>query len=72
MILELIVGIQNKLYYNKEKFLYMTINNDSNSLEPKYPYCSCLPLYCLKNYEYLDEDLDNLEIADDINLPNKC
>ena len=50
----------------------MTINNDSNSLEPKYPYCSCLPLYCLKNYEYLDEDLDNLEIADDINLPNKC
>ena len=63
---------KNKLYYNKEKFLYMTINNDSNSLEPKYPYCSCLPLYCLKNYEYLDEDLDNLEIADDINLPNKC
>ena len=46
--------------------------NDSNTIEPIYPYCSCLPLYCLKNYEKLDEDLEKFEFSDKINLPNKC
>ena len=64
--------IRNKIYYNAEKYLYVTMNNDSNSIDPIYPYCSCLPLYCLKNYEDLDDDFDNLEFADEINLPNKC
>ena len=48
------------------------MSNDSNTIEPIYPYCSCLPLYCLKNYIDLDEDLDNIELSDKINLPNKC
>ena len=63
---------RNKIYFNEMKFLYVTMDNDSNTIDPIYPYCSCLPLYCLKNYEDLDEDLDNLEFADEINLPNKC
>ena len=50
----------------------MAINNDSNTIDPVYLYCSCLPLYCLKNFEDLDKDLNNLELADEINLPNKC
>ena len=63
---------KNKLYYNIENFLYMAINNDSNTIETIYPYCSCLPLYCLKNYEDLVDKFDNLNITDNINLPNKC
>ena len=31
-----------------------------------------MPLYCIKNYENLDENLDNLEFVNNINLPNKC
>ena len=46
--------------------------NDSDTIDPIYPYCSCLPLYCLKNYENLDSNLDNLEFASENNLPNKC
>ena len=63
---------RNQIHYNSEKFMYVTMDNDSNTIDPIYPYCSCLPLYCLKNYEDLSEDLDNLEFADEINLPNKC
>jgi len=63
---------RNKLYYSINNFLYITMSNDSNTIEPIYPYCSCLPLYCLKNYIDLDEDLDNIELSDKINLPNKC
>ena len=48
------------------------MDNDSKTIDPIYPYCSCLPLYCLKNYEELDEDLEDFEISDKINLPNKC
>ena len=54
------------------KFKYFSMLNDSKSIDPIYPYCSCLPLYCLKNYEELDKDLNNLEIGNEINLPNKC
>ena len=63
---------RNQIHYNSEKFMYVTMDNDSNTIDPIYPYCSCLPLYCLKNYEDLSEDLDNLEFANEINLPNKC
>ena len=65
-------NIINKKYYSEENYLYIRSYNDSNSIDQIYPYCSCLPLYCLKNYEDLDEDLDNLEFVDNINLPNKC
>ena len=63
---------RNRIYYNTEKFMYVTMDNDSNTIDPVYPYCGCLPLYCLKNFEDLDKDLNNLELADEINLPNKC
>ena len=63
---------RNKLYYNEINFRYVTMVNDSKTVAPIYPYCSCLPLYCLKNFEDLDKDLHNFEIADSINLPNKC
>ena len=63
---------RTKKYFNKEKFLYTTMINGTNTIEPIYPDCTCLPLFCLKNYENLDENLNNLEIADEINLPNKC
>ena len=63
---------RNRIFYDEDKYLYVTMDNDSNTIEPIYPYCSCLPLYCLKNYEDLDKDLDNLEFSNEINLPNKC
>jgi hypothetical protein len=63
---------RNIIYHDEMKFLYVTMDNDSNIIDPIYPYCSCLPLYCLKNYEDLDENLINLEFVDEINLPNKC
>ena len=50
----------------------MKIVNDTNKIDPIYPYCSCLPLYCLKNFKDLDENLNNLEFSNEINLPNKC
>ena len=63
---------RTKKFYDQEKFLYTSLINDTNSIEPIYPYCYCLPLFCLKNYENLDENLNNLEFVDDINLPDKC
>ena len=63
---------KTKKYFNKEKFLYISLINGTNTIEPIYPDCTCLPLYCLKNYENLDKDLNNLEFADEIYLPNKC
>ena len=62
----------NQIYFDEEIYKYITLKNASNSIDPIYPYCSCLPLYCLKNYPELDEELENLEISDKINLPNKC
>ena len=59
-------------YYYKEKFLYLTLENETNTIDPIYPYCGCLPLYCLKNYENLEDNFNNLEFVDEINLPNKC
>ena len=63
---------RTKRYYNKEKYIYLSLENDTNVIYPNYPYCGCLPLFCFKNYENLDENLDNLEFVDEINLPNKC
>ena len=63
---------RTKKYYYKEKFLYLSLENETNTIDPIYPYCGCLPLYCIKNYENLEENFDNLEFADEINLPNKC
>ena len=63
---------RNQVYFDPKNFIHITMDNDSKTIDPIYPYCSCLPLYCLKNYEELDEDLEDFEISDKINLPNKC
>ena len=59
---------QNELYYsdydNEKLFNIYTL-----------PYCTCLPLYCLKNYEDLkndDYEFSEENFIDKINLPNKC
>ena len=58
---------QNKFYFSdyKEEKLF-----DIYTL----PYCSCLPLFCLKNFKTLKKD--KYKFSDDyvtkINLPNKC
>ena len=59
---------ENNLYYNENTFKSVSMR-DSNS---RYPYCGCLPLYCLKNFENINNDFRNIKIASDINLPNKC
>ena len=59
---------QNKFYFSdyKEEKLFNIYS---------LPYCSCLPLYCLKNYKTLKKDKYKFSEADyvtKINLPNKC
>ena len=63
---------RNLLFYDAKNFLYVSMSNDSKTIDPIYPYCGCIPLYCLKNYEDLDEELEDMEFSDKINLPNKC
>ena len=63
---------RNRIYYDEKEFLYITMKNDSFSKDPIYPYCSCLPLFCFKNYKDLDVNLNNFEFSNEINLPNKC
>ena len=59
---------ENSLYYNESTFENISMR-DSNS---RYPYCGCLPLYCLKNFDKIKNDFSNIVISSDINLPNKC
>ena len=56
---------KNLLYYSRENI--KTLFSEGLTL----PYCICLPLYCIKNLEN-DYDLDNIEIVDEIILPEKC
>ena len=63
---------RNQFFYDIKNLQYIAMFNDSNRIGPIYPFCSCLPLYCLENYPKLDKDLKNWEISDHINLPNKC
>ena len=62
--------------WNKENIFYYNENNFQNKSMidtiSKYPYCSCLPLYCLENFESIDNDFNNINLASKINLPNKC
>ena len=65
------LDIQNSLYYDEE--LYQ--NYSMASINSKYPYCGCLPLYCLKNYKDMKKkyfNFDEKNLASKINLPNKC
>ena len=59
---------ENKLFYDEVIFKNTSMINISS----KYPYCSCLPLFCLENYENFDDDYNNINFASKINLPNKC
>ena len=44
------------------------------NIDSKYPYCSCLPLYCLNDFKQINENFkyDPNHLASKINLPNKC
>ena len=62
---------QNKLYYNIIDYEKKSFFESYTSL----PFCACLPLYCLDNYNTLRED--NYKFSDNnyvskINLPDKC
>ena len=62
---------QNELFYNEGHIqedqildIYIT-----------YPYCICLPLYCLNNYKNLKKDnykFSENNLVSKINLPDKC
>ena len=56
---------KNLLFYFKKDTQY-SINEEIN-----YPYCICLPLYCIKN---LNKNFDpkNIEFVENITLPEKC
>jgi len=58
---------QNLLYYSET-----TVEEDMSLVEyVSKPYCICLPLYCIKNNNK-DIELNKIEFADYISLPNKC
>ena len=65
------LDIQNSLYYDEELY----INYTMAAINSKYPYCGCLPLYCLQNFKDMnknDFNFDDKNLASKINLPNKC
>jgi len=65
------LDIQNSLYYDEK--LYQ--NYSMAGIHSKYPYCGCLPLFCLQNYKDMNDkyfNFDNKNLASKINLPNKC
>ena len=59
---------ENTFYYDEESFK----NESLIDADSKYPYCSCLPLYCLENYLEINNDFNNTILASKINLPSKC
>ena len=65
------LDIQNSLYYDEESYQ----NYSMAGINSKYPYCGCLPLFCLQNYKDMNKKTFNFEeknLASKINLPNKC
>ena len=61
---------ENKNYYNENNYQSISLID----VYSVYPHCSCLPLFCLSNYESLenDDEFTNFEFSSKINLPNKC
>ena len=62
---------ENSIFYDKEIFQNISMS-DINS---KYPLCSCIPLYCLENYNDTNKSeniFENIKLNSEINLPNKC
>ena len=65
------LDIQNSLYYDEEKYQ----NYSMAGINSKYPYCGCLPLFCLQNFKDMNKKnfiFDEKNLASKINLPNKC
>ena len=61
---------QNQLYYN-DYYQNKSLSNSYTSL----PFCACLPLYCLDNYETLKRDkyqFSGNNFVSKIYLPDKC
>ena len=63
-------GKENSIYYNEENYLSLSMLD----LYSIYPYCGCLPLFCLNNYQELKDKnkFNSIELSPKINLPNKC
>jgi len=61
---------QNSIYYDEEDYQQRSMAN----VHSKYPYCSCLPLYCLNNFKQINDKFkyDPNNLASKINLPSKC
>lgn len=61
---------QNELFYKED------IRNDKIlDIYSTLPYCVCLPLYCLDNYQNLKTDnykFSENNLVSKINLPEKC
>ena len=61
---------QNSIYFGEEYYQQISMAN----IDSKYPYCSCLPLYCLNDFKQINENFkyDPNHLTSKINLPNKC
>ena len=59
---------ENSIYYDENNY----INLSMIDIYSIYPYCSCLPLFCLENYESINNNYNDVKLASKINLPNKC
>ena len=61
---------QNSIYFDEEYYQQISMAN----IISKYPYCSCLPLYCLSDFKQINDKYkyDPNHLASKINLPNKC
>ena len=59
---------ENNIYYNEDNY----INLSMIDIYSIYPYCGCLPLFCLENYFSFYNNYNNIELASDISLPSKC
>ncbi len=64
------LDIQNSIYFDEKNYQEISMA----SIHSKYPYCSCLPLYCLKDFMKINDNFnyDTNNLASKINLPNKC
>ena len=58
----------NSIFYSKEEFQNISMID----IYSKYPFCSCIPLYCLNNYKNISNNFDEIVLASEINLPTKC
>ena len=61
---------QNSIYFDEEYYQQVSMAN----IDSKYPYCSCLPLYCLNDFKQINDNYkyDPNNLASKISLPNKC